>query len=108
MLGVAIGASITVLQVVKEASALVPVPGIQPLIGGVVTLLKAVAVRFFEWFSTFRNLQNGYQQTRSNYNDMKEIAATAGEFAVSCAVVCSDRTTELSNELKRSLNIFTK
>lgn len=39
---------------------------------------------------------------------MREIAATAGEFAVSCAVVCSDRTTEPSNELKRSLNIFTK
>lgn len=50
LLGVAIGASITVLQVVKEASALVPVPGVQPLIGGVVTLLKAVAVRFLNAF----------------------------------------------------------
>jgi predicted GNAT superfamily acetyltransferase len=50
----------------------------------------------------------GFQQTRSNYDDMRQIAATAGEFAISCAVICSDRTTEASNELKRALNKFTK
>lgn len=37
---------------------------------------------------------------------MKQIAATAGEFVVSCAVICYDQ--EPSNELKRALNKFTK
>ena len=39
---------------------------------------------------------------------MKEVAATAGEFVVSCAVICSESTTGPSEELKRSLNEFTK
>ena len=39
---------------------------------------------------------------------MKELAATAGEFAVSCAVLCSDPAKEPSIDLKRALNKFTK
>ncbi|KAF8966679.1 tetratricopeptide repeat-containing protein [Flammula alnicola] len=85
-----IGASITVLGVVKEASAVIPVPWVQTVIGKVVSLLNAV------------------MQTRSNYSDMKQIAATAGEFVISCAVICSERTTEPSKELKRALNKFTR
>ncbi|KAF8966689.1 tetratricopeptide repeat-containing protein, partial [Flammula alnicola] len=85
-----IGASITFLDVVKEASAVIPVPWVKPVIGGVVSLLNAVT------------------QTRSNYNDMKQITATAGEFVISCAVICSERTTEPSKELKRALNKFTR
>ncbi|KAF8961753.1 tetratricopeptide repeat-containing protein [Flammula alnicola] len=85
-----IGASITILDVVKEASAVIPVPWVKIVIGGVVSLLNAVT------------------QTRSNYNDMRQIAATAGEFVISCAVICSDRTTEPSKELKRALNKFTR
>ncbi|KAF8966660.1 tetratricopeptide repeat-containing protein [Flammula alnicola] len=85
-----IGASITVLDIVKEASAVIPVPWVKTVIGGVVSLLNAVT------------------QTRSNYSDMKQIAATAGEFVISCAVICSDRTTEPSKELKRALNKFAR
>ena len=44
VLGATIGASITVLDVVKEASTLIPLPWIKPVIGGIVTLLKAVQV----------------------------------------------------------------
>ncbi|KAF8954224.1 hypothetical protein BDZ97DRAFT_1928594 [Flammula alnicola] len=74
----------------KEASAVIPVPWVKLVIGGVVSLLNAVT------------------QTRSNYNDMRQIAATAGEFVISCAVICSERTTEPSKELKRALNKFTR
>jgi cadmium resistance protein CadD (predicted permease) len=38
---------------------------------------------------------------------MRQIAATAGEFVVSCAVICSDSTTELP-KLEQALNKFTK
>ncbi|KAF8190162.1 tetratricopeptide repeat-containing protein [Pholiota molesta] len=85
-----ISPSITILTLVKDAGSVIPVPWIQGVIGGVLNLLNAV------------------KQTRSNYDDMRQIAATAGEFAISCAVICSDRTTEASNELKRALNKFTK
>ncbi|KAF8191183.1 tetratricopeptide repeat-containing protein [Pholiota molesta] len=90
VLNTTIGAGITILGVVKVASAMIPVPWMQTVIGGVVNLLNAVT------------------QTRSNYDDMRQIAATAGEFVISCAVICSDRTTEPSKELKRALNKFTK
>ncbi|KAF8968449.1 hypothetical protein BDZ97DRAFT_2072848 [Flammula alnicola] len=85
-----IGASITVLAVVKEASAVIPVPWVATVVGGVVSLLNAVT------------------QTRSNYSDMRQIAATAGEFVISCAVIFSERTTEPSKELRRALNKFTR
>ncbi|KAF8191206.1 tetratricopeptide repeat-containing protein [Pholiota molesta] len=85
-----LGASITILSIVKDASAAIPITYVQSIFGGVVNLLTAVA------------------QTRSNYDDMRQMAATAGEFAVSCAVICSDRTTEPSKELKRALNKFAK
>ena len=39
---------------------------------------------------------------------MKEVAATAGEFVVSCAVICSESTVGPSEKLKRTLNQFTK
>jgi hypothetical protein len=38
------GTSITILSVVKEASAVIPLPWVQPAIGGVASLLRAVAV----------------------------------------------------------------
>ena len=38
---------------------------------------------------------------------MKEVAATAGEFVVSCAVICSESTVGPSEKLKRALNKFT-
>ena len=39
---------------------------------------------------------------------MKQVAATAGEFVVSCAVICSESTVGPSERLKRALNEFTK
>jgi len=39
---------------------------------------------------------------------MKQVAATAGEFVVSCAVICSESMVGPSKKLKRALNEFTK
>jgi hypothetical protein len=44
VLTAAIGGSITVLGIAKDASAVIPVPGVQAAIGGVVNLLNVVAV----------------------------------------------------------------
>ena len=38
---------------------------------------------------------------------MKEVAAIAGEFVVSCAVICSESTVGPSEKLKQALNKFT-
>jgi hypothetical protein len=39
---------------------------------------------------------------------MKQVAATAGEFVISCAVICSESEEEPSGKFKRALNGFTK
>ncbi|KIJ91635.1 hypothetical protein K443DRAFT_475600, partial [Laccaria amethystina LaAM-08-1] len=90
VLDITLGTTISILRLVQEASSLIPVPWVQPLIGKVVSMLQAVA------------------QTRSNYNEMTQVAATAGEFVVYCAVTCSESTEEPSEKLKRALNGFTK
>ncbi|KIJ91625.1 hypothetical protein K443DRAFT_14224, partial [Laccaria amethystina LaAM-08-1] len=89
VLDITIGTTISILSLLKQASSLIPVPWVQPLIGTVVIMLQAVS------------------QTRSNYKDMKQVAATAGEFVVSCAVICSESTVGPSENLKRALNAFT-
>ncbi|PPQ73702.1 hypothetical protein CVT26_010857, partial [Gymnopilus dilepis] len=85
---VAIGSTITVLGILESASSLIPVPLVQPIVSQVLYMMKAV------------------EQTRSNYDDMKEIAARAGEFAVSCAVACSGKPVDGSEG--RRLSRFTK
>ncbi|KDR74898.1 hypothetical protein GALMADRAFT_566661 [Galerina marginata CBS 339.88] len=74
VLDITIDTTVSVLSIVKEASSLIPVPWVQPLIGTVVRMLQAVS------------------QTRSNYKEMRQVAATAGDFVVSCAVICSEGT----------------
>ncbi|KDR71376.1 hypothetical protein GALMADRAFT_144057, partial [Galerina marginata CBS 339.88] len=88
VLDVTIPPTISILSVVKEASSLIPVPWVQPLIGTVVSLLRAVS------------------QTRSNYKEMRQIAATAGDFVVSCAVICSEST--VGPSLEGALKTFSK
>ncbi|EDQ98767.1 tetratricopeptide repeat-containing protein [Laccaria bicolor S238N-H82] len=90
ILDITIGTTITILTLVEEASSLIPVPWVQPLIGKVVSMLQAVS------------------QTRSNYDEMNQVAATAGIFVVSCAVICSESTVGPSEKLKRALNEFIK
>ncbi|KIJ96372.1 hypothetical protein K443DRAFT_73178, partial [Laccaria amethystina LaAM-08-1] len=90
VLNVTLETTISILSIVQEASSLIPVPWVQPLIGKVVSMLQAVS------------------QTRSNYDEMKQVAAIAGEFVVSCAVICSESTMGPSEKLKRALNEFTK
>ncbi|KAF8191174.1 tetratricopeptide repeat-containing protein [Pholiota molesta] len=89
VLTAAIGGSITVVSIAKDVSAVIPVLGVQSAIGGVVNLLNVIA------------------QTRSNYDVMRQIAATAGEFVVSCVVICSDGTAEFP-KLEQALNKFAK
>ncbi|KDR71353.1 hypothetical protein GALMADRAFT_144037 [Galerina marginata CBS 339.88] len=88
VLDTTIGPTISILSVVKEASSLIPVPWVQPLIGTVVSMLRAVS------------------QTRSNYKEMRQIAATAGDFVVSCAVICSESM--VGPSLEGALKTFSK
>ncbi|KDR83264.1 hypothetical protein GALMADRAFT_89121 [Galerina marginata CBS 339.88] len=85
VLDITIDTTTNVLSIVKEASSLIPVPWVQPLIGTVVRMMQAVA------------------QTRSNYKEMRQVAATAGDFVISCAVICSESTVGplLEGTLKR-------
>ncbi|KAG5651694.1 hypothetical protein H0H81_007806, partial [Sphagnurus paluster] len=43
VLDITIGPTISILSIVKEASSLIPVPWVQPLIGTVVSMLQAVS-----------------------------------------------------------------
>ena len=45
VLDITIGTTISILSLAQEASSLIPVPWIQPLIGKVVSMLQAVSVR---------------------------------------------------------------
>jgi hypothetical protein len=45
VLDITIGTTISILSLVKEASSLIPVPWVRPLIGTVVIMLQAVSVR---------------------------------------------------------------
>ncbi|PPQ75964.1 hypothetical protein CVT26_005745, partial [Gymnopilus dilepis] len=87
---VALSSSITILNLMQSASSLIPVPWVQPLVAQIIVMLKAVS------------------QTRANYDKMKEIATTAGKFAVSCAVICSEKSPGPSTEFQRALDKFTK
>jgi len=44
VLDITIGTTISILSLVQEASSLIPVPWVQPLIGKVVSMLQAVSV----------------------------------------------------------------
>ncbi|PPR05945.1 hypothetical protein CVT26_005697 [Gymnopilus dilepis] len=87
---VALSSSIHFLSLVQSASCLVPVPCIQPVVEQIVVMLQAIS------------------QTRSNYDKMTEIVDTAGAFAVSCAVICSESSPGPSPEFRRALDNFTK
>jgi hypothetical protein len=45
VLDITIGTTISILSLLKQASSLIPVPWVQPLIGTVVIMLQAVSVR---------------------------------------------------------------
>ena len=45
VLDITIRTTISILSLVQEASSLIPVPWVQPLIGKVVSMLQAVSVR---------------------------------------------------------------
>jgi hypothetical protein len=50
VLNVIIGAGIAALDIIKEASALIPIPWVQTVVGGVVILLN-IAVRSWLYLS---------------------------------------------------------
>ncbi|PPQ70646.1 hypothetical protein CVT26_010068 [Gymnopilus dilepis] len=92
VIDIALGPSIAVLSLIEHATSLAPVPWLQPVIGQVVNLLQAVS------------------QTRSNYNGMMRIAATAGEFVASLAVISSapQHTEEVQGKLEISMHQFSE
>ncbi|RXW23941.1 hypothetical protein EST38_g1902 [Candolleomyces aberdarensis] len=67
-----VGSGLTVLDILKDASEAV----------GVVPLLKPI-------FASVAGLLRAVQQTQVNFNDMKDLAFTAGDFAVRLAETCS-------------------
>ena len=78
----------TILNVFNEASNLIPVPFVHPLVASVASLLTAVQVSF-RILACVALRTNDCQQTRSNHGDMRQIAAVAGEFVVMLAETCA-------------------
>ena len=97
-----IGTTSTILNVFNEASCLIPVPFVQPLVAIVASLLTAVQVSF--WILAFVALRtNDCQQTRSNHGDVRQIAAVAGEFVVMLAETCAGDEMKPSRPFQQAL-----
>ena len=97
----------TILIVFNEASDLIPVPFVHSLVASVASLLSAVQVssRILE-FVAFRT--NDCQQTRSNHDDMRQMAALAGEFVVTLAETCAGDEMKPSRSFRKVLGRFEK
>jgi len=85
-----IGTTNTILTIFNEASDAIPVPFVKPLVASVACLLTAV------------------QQTRSNLDEMRQVATVAGEFVVMLAVACVRDKVEPSCSFRQAMNKFQK
>ena len=98
-----IGTTSTILNIFNEASNLVPVPFVHPLVASVASLLTAVQVSF--WILVFVVMRtNDCQQTRSNHGDMRQIATVAGEFVVMLAETCAGNEMKPSRPFQKALS----
>ncbi|KAF5329707.1 hypothetical protein D9619_008967 [Psilocybe cf. subviscida] len=69
-----LGVTPPILAILKDASSMIPVPMLQPLIGVVAGFLKAA------------------DEASNNFEWMRWLASTAGEFIVRIAVICPDKS----------------
>ena len=98
-----LGTTGAILKVFNEASSVIPVPFVHPLVASVASLLMAVQVSFR--ILIFIALQtNDCQQTRSNHGDMRQIAAVAGEFVVVLAETCAGDELKPSRSFQQALS----
>ena len=98
-----IGTTGTILNIFNEASNVIPVPFVHPLVASVASLLTAVQVSF--WIFVFVAMRtNDWQQTRSNHGDMRQIAAVAGEFVVMLAETCAGDEMKPSRRFQQALS----
>ena len=102
-----IGSTSTILIVFNEASDLIPVPFVHSLVASVASLLSAVQVSLrILVFVAFRI--NDCQQTRSNHDDMRQMAALAGEFVVMLAETCAGDEMKPSRSFRKVLGRLEK
>ena len=97
------GTTSTILNIFNEASNVIPVPFVHPLVASVASLLTAVQVGFRIPVSAALRA-NDCQQTRSNHGDMRQIAAVAGEFVVMLAETCAGDEMKPSRPFQQALN----
>ena len=91
------------MNVFNEASNLIPVPFVHPLVASVASLLAAVQVSFRILVSVALRT-NDCQQTRSNHGDMRQIATVAGEFVVMLAETCAGDEMKHSRPFQQALS----
>ena len=97
----------TILIVFNEASDLIPVPFVHSLVASVASLLSVVQVSLrILVFVAFRI--NDCQQTRSNHDDMRQMAALAGEFVVMLAETCAGDEMKPSRSFRKVLGRLEK
>ena len=97
-----IGTTSVILNIFNQASSVIPVPFVQPLVTSVAGLLTAVQVSFrILVFVTLRS--NDCQQTRSNHGDMRQIATVAGEFVIMLAETCAGDEMKPSRPFQQAL-----
>ena len=97
-----IGTTRAILDIFNQASNMIPVPFVHPLVASVASLLTAVQVSFrILVFVALRT--NDFQQTRSNHGDMRHIATVAGEFVVMLAETCAGDEMKPSRPFQQAL-----
>ena len=100
-----IGTTSAILDIFNQASNMIPVPFVHPLVASVASLLTAVQVSF--WIFVFVAMRtNDCQQTRSNHGDMRQIAAVAAEFVVVLAETCAGGEIKPSRPFQQALSRF--
>ena len=85
-----VGSGFTIFDMLKDASeAIGVVPVLKPIFASVAGLLRAVQVSLSLCLGFEHRLISHLQQTQVNFNEMKDLAFTAGDFALRLAETCS-------------------
>lgn len=81
------GVTLPLVEIMKDASSILPIPMVQPLIGAVAGFLRAANVSGTA--SPHIHLLNfGFQEALNNFEWMRWLSATAAEYIVRIAVMC--------------------
>ncbi|KJA22080.1 hypothetical protein HYPSUDRAFT_67186 [Hypholoma sublateritium FD-334 SS-4] len=85
---IALDSSITILDIVRDLSELIPPAFVKPAVGLAYALLKAV------------------KRTSTNYGDMRDLSEIISEFVLSMAVFFSENNINISHTLESALKEF--